>query len=51
MQDTPVESAAAFHERTQRYMREFICIDQGPTKGIFGRVQEWVVRYEVQDRG
>jgi hypothetical protein len=46
-----VESAAAFHERTLRFLREFVYIEKGTKKGIFGRVLEYVVRYEIQDRG
>ena len=46
-----MESAALFHERLQRTMRQFVYIDGGKKKGVFGRVKDYVIRYEVQDRG
>ena len=50
-QDAPVECARLFHVRLQRVMREWIYINGGKEKGLFGRVKDYVIRYEVQDRG
>ena len=49
--DAPVECATLFHERIQRTMDEWVCINEGEKKGVLGRCVDWVVRYEVQDRG
>ena len=49
--DAPVECARIFHKRCQRFMNEWISIEGGKKKGIFGRVIDYVIRYEVQDRG
>lgn len=46
-----MECAAIFHERTQRVMRDLIHVDKGKTRGVFGRVVDYVIRYEVQSRG
>jgi hypothetical protein len=32
-------------------MKEFICVEGGAKKGIFGHVPDYIIRYEVQDRG
>lgn len=49
--DAPAECARVFHKRCQRFMNDFICVNGGKKKGIFGRVVDYVIRYEVQDRG
>ena len=46
-----MECARLFHERLNRVMRDWICVNEGKDPGIFGRVQDYVIRYEVQDRG
>jgi hypothetical protein len=46
-----VECARLFHKRMQRVMRDFVYINNGTEKGVFGRVKDYVIRYEVQDRG
>lgn len=50
-QDAPVECATVFHERVKRFMHEFIHVNEGKVRGIFGRVTDYVIRYEVQGRG
>ena len=32
-------------------MSEFISVKGGTEKGIFGRIKDYVIRYEVQGRG
>ncbi len=46
-----MESARLFHERMQRTMREFVYIKGGEVPGVLGRIKDYVIRYEVQDRG
>ena len=50
-QDCPVECAAIFHERMKRIMKQWVYINGGKQKGLFGRIKDYVLRYEVQDRG
>ena len=50
-QDAPVECARLFHDRMTRTMNEWVYIDGGKTKGVLGRVKDYLIRYEVQDRG
>ncbi len=50
-QDAPVECARLFHERMKRTMKEWIYVKNGKEKGVFGRVKDYLIRYEVQDRG
>ena len=40
-----------FHVRLERFMNQFVYKKGGEEKGVFGRVQDYAVRYEVQDRG
>lgn len=49
--DAPVECARIFHKRCERFMSEWIYVDGGRKKGVFGRVLDYVIRYEIQDRG
>ena len=51
VQDAPVESARIFHERMQRTLNDWIYINKGKDKGVIGRVKDYLIRYEVQDRG
>jgi hypothetical protein len=46
-----VECARIFHERLTRTMNEWVYIDGGKAKGVLGRVKDYLIRYEVQDRG
>ncbi len=46
-----MECVRIFHERLKRMMREWVYVSGGKEKGIFGRVKDYVIRYEVQDRG
>ena len=46
-----MECAQLFNKRLQRMMKEWVHIKGGTQKGIFGRVQDYVIRYEVQNRG
>ena len=46
--DCPVECASLFHERLQRFMKEFILCKEG---GILGKILLYVTRYELQGRG
>ncbi len=50
-QDAPVECTRLFHARFMRFFKEWISVNQGKGKGCFGRVTDYVIRYEVQDRG
>ena len=49
--DAPVECARIFHKRCERFMSEWIYVDGGKKKGVFGRILDYVIRYEIQDRG
>ena len=51
MQDAPVECAQIFHERMKRTMKEWIYVNGGREAGVSGRVKDYLIRYEVQDRG
>jgi hypothetical protein len=48
--DAPVENAQWFHRRIKLFMTKFIC-PKANKGGVLGRVQHWLVRYEVQQRG
>ena len=50
-QDAPVECARLFHERMERVMQQWIFINGGKDKGVLGRINDYLIRYEVQDRG
>lgn len=45
--DAPVECSALFVKRCQRFMRDHVLDKSG---GIFGRVTNYLIRYEVQGR-
>jgi hypothetical protein len=49
--DAPVECARIFHKRCERFMSEWIYVEGGKKKGVFGRILDYVIRYEIQDRG
>ncbi|GAX84354.1 hypothetical protein CEUSTIGMA_g11776.t1 [Chlamydomonas eustigma] len=49
--DAPVECARLFHEKMEGAMKEWLYINGGNTPGILGRVKDYVIRHEVQDRG
>ena len=51
LQDAPVECARLFHERMERVMEQWIFINGGKDKGVLGRINDYLIRYEVQDRG
>ena len=46
-----MECARLFHERLTRTMDQFIYLDGGKRRGVLGRVTDFLIRYEVQDRG
>jgi hypothetical protein len=50
-QDAPVECTRLFHARFMRFFKEWIYCKQGKKAGLLGRVSDYVIRYEVQDRG
>ncbi len=50
-QDAPVEVSRLFHEKLMRAFKKFVYVDGGKTPGVVGRVTEYLIRYEVQDRG
>jgi hypothetical protein len=53
-QDAPAENAYLAHKRVQAFMADVLKAGGGKqgsqSGGALGRVQEWVVRYEVQNR-
>ncbi|GAX77275.1 hypothetical protein CEUSTIGMA_g4721.t1 [Chlamydomonas eustigma] len=49
--DAPVECARLFDEKLQRAIKQWLFIKGGKQKGVLGRVKDYLIRYEVQDRG
>ncbi|GAX85815.1 hypothetical protein CEUSTIGMA_g13230.t1 [Chlamydomonas eustigma] len=49
--DAPVEFARLFDEKLQRAIKQWLFIKGGKQKGVLGRVKDYLIRYEVQDRG
>ena len=46
-----MECARLFDDRLRRTLNEWIYIDGGKKKGVLGRIKDYLIRYEVQDRG
>ena len=51
LQDAPVECARLFHERMEHVMEQWLFLKGGKVKGVLGRIKDYLIRYEVQDRG
>ncbi|GAX86458.1 hypothetical protein CEUSTIGMA_g13868.t1 [Chlamydomonas eustigma] len=49
--DAPVECARLFDEKLQRAIKQWLFIKGGKVKGVLGRIKDYLIRYEVQDRG
>lgn len=46
-----MECARLFHEKMTRTLDQWIYLEGGKRKGVLGRIRDYVIRYEVQDRG